>query len=386
MMLYRYQKDLLDKSLKNYIYPLGTGTGKTILSIHHYWKHAKNKRLVIVAPAQKVKEGGWDREINNFNKYYGMNIDYEVISYGRLCHYIKNYKKSQRSKLALKLCKSSYGFCLLSATPASNGYQDLGNYMAIFGIYASGYAYEKSNAIKKMNYMGFYEIVDWKNKEYIDKCWKAISSIALNKNDCLDLPDLVFEEKYFAAGEEYITIKKDKVLGDELYDSSPKFIAGLRQYAGFNEKLEYLKEFRESTDSNILIFYNFKKEAEAIKELIKVDYEVSGSLSRIPNFEDFKNLKNKTTLVQIQAGGAGIELQYNSEVIFFSPTWSYQDYEQAIGRAYRIGQKNKVTVYKYIGLGTIEEKVYTRLDDKKDFVDKLLSLEDLGGYEWNKKK
>ena len=114
------------------------------------------------------------------------------------------------------------------------------------------------------------------------------------------------------------------------------------------EKLEYLKEFRESTDSNILIFYNFKKEAEAIKQLIKVDYEVSGSLSKIPKFEDFKNLKNKTTLVQIQAGGAGIELQYNSEVIFFSPTWSYQDYEQAIGRAYRIGQKNKVTVYKYI--------------------------------------
>ena len=401
MMLYQYQKDLLDKSLKNYIYPLGTGTGKTILSIHHYWKHAQGKRLIIIAPAQKVKEGGWNREINNFNKYYGKNIDYEVISYGRLkhvngdkntylifdeCHYIKNYKKSQRSKLALKLCKASYGFCLLSATPASNGYQDLGNYMAIFGIYASGYAYEKSNAIKKMNYMGFYEIVDWKNKEYIDKCWKAISSVALNKNDCLDLPDLVFEEKYFAAGDEYITIKKDRVLGDELYDSSSKFIAGLRQYAGFNEKLEYLKEFRDSTDSNILIFYNFKKEAEAIKQLIKVDYEVSGALTNIPDFENFKNLKNKTTLVQIQAGGAGIELQYNSEVIFFSPTWSYQEYEQAIGRAYRIGQKNKVTVYKYIGLGTIEEKVYTRLDDKKDFVDKLLSLEDLGGYEWNKKK
>ena len=108
MMLYRYQKDLLDKSLKNYIYPLGTGTGKTILSIHHYWKHAQGKRLIIITPAQKVKEGGWDREINNFNKYYETSINYEVISYGRLkhvdgdkntylifdeCHYIKNYKK-----------------------------------------------------------------------------------------------------------------------------------------------------------------------------------------------------------------------------------------------------------------------------------------------------
>ena len=84
-------------------------------------------------------------------------------------------------------------------------------------------------------------------------------------------------------------------------------------------------------------------------------------------------------MAQIQAGGAGIELQYNTEVIFFSPTWSYQDYSQSSGRAYRIGQKNKVTVYKYISNRTIEERVYARLDEKQDFAEKLLTDEDLGG-------
>ena len=390
MKLYKYQQELLDKSLKNYIYPLDTGTGKTIISINHYWKHAQGKKLLIVAPAQKVREGGWDREINRF----GNKIDYKVISYNKLkdvndvddtyiifdeCHYIKNYKKTQRSKQALKLCKQAFGYCLLSATPASNGYQDLGNYMAIFGFYDTGYKYEKANAIKRWTNYGYQEIIGWNNTEYIDKCWKAISSKALMKKDCVDLPPLTFEEKYFDAGKEYITIKKDRYYNGILYDNTSKVIAGLRQSAGLKDKLEYLKEFRANTDSNILIFYNFNREAKEIKKIITIDYEVSGGVSKIPNFDEYDTLKGKTTLVQIQAGGAGIELQYNSEVIFFSPSWSYQDYEQALGRAYRIGQKNKVTVYKYIGNKTIEERVYARLDEKQDFAEKLLTDEDLGG-------
>lgn len=390
MKLYKYQQELLDKSLKNYIYHLDTGTGKTIISINHYWKHAQGKKLLIVAPAQKVREGGWDREINRF----GNKIDYKVISYNKLkdvndvddtyiifdeCHYIKNYKKTQRSKQALKLCKQAFGYCLLSATPASNGYQDLGNYMAIFGFYDTGYKYEKANAIKRWTNYGYQEIIGWNNTEYIDKCWKAISSKALMKKDCVDLPPLTFEEKYFDAGKEYITIKKDRYYNGILYDNTSKVIAGLRQSAGLKDKLEYLKEFRANTDSNILIFYNFNREAKEIKKIITIDYEVSGGVSKIPNFDEYDTLKGKTTLVQIQAGGAGIELQYNSEVIFFSPSWSYQDYEQALGRAYRIGQKNKVTVYKYIGNRTIEERVYARLDEKKDFAERLLTDEDLGG-------
>nr|DAS66756.1 MAG TPA: Helicase of the snf2 rad54 family [Caudoviricetes sp.] len=395
MKLYKYQQELIDNSQKNYIYPLDTGTGKTIISINHYWKHAQGKKLLIVAPAQKVREGGWDREIKKFKDYNKIdNIDYKVISYHKLadakvdkntfiifdeCHYIKNYKGTQRSRFALTHSRKADGFCLLSATPASNGYQDLGNYFSLFGFYTSGYKYEKEFAVKRFNNIGFWEIKEWNNTDKIDEMWKSISSKALMKEDCVDLPPLTFEEKYFDAGKEYITIKKDRYYNGILYDNTSKVIAGLRQSAGIKYKLEYLKEFRANTEANILIFYNFNREAREIKKIIKVDYEVSGAVSSIPNFDEYDTLKGKTTLVQIQAGGAGIELQYNTEVIFFSPTWSYQDYSQALGRAYRIGQKNKVTVYKYIGNRTIEERVYARLDEKQDFAEKLLTDEDLGG-------
>ena len=395
MKLYKYQQELIDNSQKNYIYPLDTGTGKTIISINHYWKHAQGKKLLIVAPAQKVREGGWDREIKKFKDYNKIdNTDYKVISYHKLadakvdkntfiifdeCHYIKNYKGTQRSRFALTHSRKADGFCLLSATPASNGYQDLGNYFSLFGFYTSGYKYEKEFAVKRFNNIGFWEIKEWNNTDKIDEMWKSISSKALMKEDCVDLPPLTFEEKYFDAGKEYITIKKDRYYNGILYDNTSKVIAGLRQSAGIKYKLEYLKEFRANTEANILIFYNFNREAREIKKIIKVDYEVSGAVSSIPNFDEYDTLKGKTTLVQIQAGGAGIELQYNTEVIFFSPTWSYQDYSQALGRAYRIGQKNKVTVYKYIGNRTIEERVYARLDEKQDFAEKLLTDEDLGG-------
>ena len=71
--------------------------------------------------------------------------------------------------------------------------------------------------------------------------------------------------------------------------------------------------------------------------------------------------------MQIQSGGAAIELQYCNEVIYFSPTFNYQDYYQSLGRAYRHGQNKNVSVYHMITKDTIEENVYRALNEKKTF-------------------
>ena len=55
-MLYEYQKNVLENSQKNYLYSLDTGTGKTLIALHHYYKYAAGRQLIIIAPAQKVKE------------------------------------------------------------------------------------------------------------------------------------------------------------------------------------------------------------------------------------------------------------------------------------------------------------------------------------------
>ena len=63
-------------------------------------------------------------------------------------------------------------------------------------------------------------------------------------------------------------------------------------------------------------------------------------------------------------GGAALNLQYCNEVIYLSPDYRYGQYEQSLGRAYRNGQKKKVTVYHLAGEGTIDERIYAVLEER----------------------
>ncbi len=410
-MLYEYQKEVLENSQKNYLYALDTGTGKTLIALHHYYKYAAGKQLIIIAPAAKVKEKGWEREINAFIKYYNISeIKYQIVSYQSIhklditdpentfmildeCHYIKNYK-AKRSKEVLKLSKKIYGFVGLSATPASNGWIDTINYFLMFDLYSNSTEFLRNHAIYELMNFGkvkVNQVVGWKDEEYLKILFDSISSKALKKEDCLDLPNIGYENVFFKQSKDYKTIKKDRVFNDVIYDTVGKLMAGLRLNGNLKDKIDYLKMLAESTTENIVIFYNFQAEYDLIRqELLKnkiyIDFEVRGGSTRIPWKDDFKNIKNTITAVQIQAGGTGIELTYASLVIFFSPTWSYQDYEQALGRSHRNGQDKKVTVYKFIVEKTIDENVYAALENKKDFTEKLFLREveakkEIGGTE-----
>jgi len=62
-------------------------------------------------------------------------------------------------------------------------------------------------------------------------------------------------------------------------------------------------------------------------------------------------------------------------VVFYSPTYSYQDYEQALGRCYRNGQDKKVTAYRFMTTDSIEMAIYGALNKKKDFNEQLFRKE-----------
>jgi SNF2 family DNA or RNA helicase len=389
-MLYEYQASCLANSNPSYVYALGTGTGKTILSIHHYLKYSQGEPLLIVAPPQKIKEGGWQRELERVADHYGIQIEYDVMSYGVLakqaaqyngwfvifdeCHYIKN-PTSQRGKAALKLTKQGTNFVLLSATPSSNGWEDTINYFLMFNIFKNKTQFLRKYAQYEKKYFGprpINIIAGWKFEEELKQLYGDIS-VKMNKDDCLDLPDLIYEDVFFKVSKEYKTIQKDRVLGDVLYDNNMSLQHGLRLYANQEDKLKYTQMLAESTDENIIIFYYYQQEKEDLISLLKdkTIYEVSGKTTTLPNHGEWSELKNTVTLVQYMAGSAGIELQYANLVVFYTPTWSFQDYEQALGRAYRNGQTKKVTVYRYITQRSLEERVYEALTQKKDFTEQL---------------
>lgn len=315
---------------------------------------------------------------------------YEELSYGKLAtdfkkykgwfvifdeaHYIKN-PTSQRGKAALKLTQNSTHFQLLTATPASNGWEDTYNYFIMFGYFKSKKAMNDQYAVWGTMFLGtrrIPKVEGWKDEAELQNMYDSFT-ISISKDDALDLPPLIVKDVKFKSSKEYVKIAKYRVLDEVDYDTAPKLAHGLRKYANLKDKQDYVQMLCEATTSNIVVFYYYQDEIAALKKVIKNKkfYEVNGQNSSLPKHEEWKNLKNSVTFVQYMAGSAGIELQYANLVIFYTPTYSFQDYSQAMGRAYRNGQTKKVTVYRFITQNTIEQSIYEALERKEDFSEEL---------------
>ena len=100
------------------------------------------------------------------------------------------------------------------------------------------------------------------------------------------------------------------------------------------------------------------------------------------NKEDRRELvsrfqKDDTTLflISLKAGGTGLNLIGADMVIHYDPWWNMSAENQATDRAYRIGQKNNVQVYKLITKNSIEEKIYELQEKKSKLIDNMLSTQ-----------
>ena len=82
--------------------------------------------------------------------------------------------------------------------------------------------------------------------------------------------------------------------------------------------------------------------------------------------------KIKVFLISLKAGGTGLNLTGADMVIHYDPWWNQSAENQATDRAYRIGQKNNVQVYKLITTNSIEEKIYELQNKKAKLVDNML--------------
>ena len=375
--LYKYQEEYFKHVKPNYIYDMDTGTGKTIMGLEHHKRYYPNNKLLIVAPASKLNEGGWQRTIeehyqntiyetcsyNMLNKKYKSFKDYFVIF--DECHRLKN-STGVWGKAGYNLTKIASGFILLSATCIPNGWEDSINYFKMFGLVKNKTSFIKNNAITTMDF-GYLQILGWKNETKLKNMWKTVSR-RLSKDDATDLPPLVFENVYFKSSSIYKTIKKDRIYDGTLYDNQMKLRHGLRLYTNLKDKIDYTKEFIENTNDNIIIFYNYDEELELLQQTInKTTYLCNGKTKNYPKKSEWDTIKNTVTLANYKSGSEAVEFTYANIIIYFSPTDSYTEYYQSFGRCYRNGQKKKVTAYKYITSKTVESDIYDALDNKQDF-------------------
>ena len=87
----------------------------------------------------------------------------------------------------------------------------------------------------------------------------------------------------------------------------------------------------------------------------------------------FESADSGIFLISIKAGGVGLNLVSAQEVIIYDPWWNPFVEQQAIDRAYRIGQDKPVTVYKFVTVGTLEEKIVDMEDEKKKNFDEIIN-------------
>ena len=117
-------------------------------------------------------------------------------------------------------------------------------------------------------------------------------------------------------------------------------------------------DVNDSPDKKIIVFSYFRKEIEYLHQKLKTTRKVntiSGSTSRAKRQEIIEDKSYDVLIIQIMAGGTGLNLQHFDTVYFSGPQWNPTIEQQAIARVYRIGQTNDILVRRYI-VGTLREK------------------------------
>ena len=352
----------------------------------------KNYDLVITS---------YDLLKRDIEKYKDLDYIFKYIIADE-AQYLKN-SNTQNAK-AIKELKAETRYAL-TGTPIENSLAEL---WSIFDYIMPGYLFQ----YKKFKSMYETPIVKEENQDAMAKLKMLIEPFVLRrtkKEVLTELPEKTItvlnntmddeQEKIYMS---YLAKAKQEV-ADQIklngFEKSQIMILAaltrLRQicchpglfisdYKGESSKLSQCMEIIEdavSAGHKILLFSGYTSMFDIIqKELIERNikyFKLTGSTKvseRIKLVDDFNNNPDvKIFLISLKAGGTGLNLTGADMVIHYDPWWNASAENQATDRAYRIGQKNNVQVYKLITNNSIEEKIYELQQKKSELVDNMLS-------------
>lgn len=160
--------------------------------------------------------------------------------------------------------------------------------------------------------------------------------------------------------------------------------AGLLTDSGkFNDILEYFDTIRRS-GHKVLFFSSFEK----YLRLFRAKFEEAGhayawltgdttQVQRKQAVDRFTtDPKVQAFLITTKAGGVGLNLTAADYVFVLDPWWNPFVEDQAIARAHRIGQTEKVVAVKFIAKDTIEEKILKMQEKKAALAGEILAMGD----------
>lgn len=165
----------------------------------------------------------------------------------------------------------------------------------------------------------------------------------------------------------------DQYLGQSIYSEEES-----GKYKRLREICETVYEKRE----RVLVFTQFREITEYLKSFLETVFQHEGLTlhgatpvaKRKKIISRFQSQEYVPFLVlSIKAGGLGLNLTSANHVIHFDRWWNPAVENQATDRAFRIGQKKKVIVHKFVTRGTIEEKIDLMIEDKVQLQEEIVS-------------
>jgi hypothetical protein len=352
---------------------LDTGLGKTAIQLvlAENIVQKTNKPVLILTPlavayqfileAQKI--GMSDVEHSRDGKYKEKII---VTNYERLHYFnwqdfggvlldessiLKNFDGARRSQVTLFMKKIKYRF-LSTATPSPNDFIELGTSSEALGYLGyidmlTKFFTNNEDTISPQN-IGTKWLLKGHAKENFFK-WVSSWSISMRKPSDLGFDDSKFilpkliKNLHPVKNINNLVVNGQIMLFNGIAKTMPEILA--EQRSTVNERCEKAVELSSNYETSVY-WCNRNDESALIKSLDKNTYEIKGGMD-IDKKEElliaFSKGEIKKLITKAKMTGFGLNWQHCNHAVFF-PTFSYEQYYQAIRRFWRFGQKSDVTV------------------------------------------
>ena len=430
---YKWLKYLTDNNLGACLAD-DMGLGKTLqaIALLSNLHEEKKKKSIVIMPKSLIYN--WENEIKKFSPklkvgvYYGINRDFSSLkkvdviltTYGTIRNDIENLLKhkfdllildesqnikninSQTTKAVLLL--NAKKRVALSGTPIENNLLELYSLFRFLNP-------EMFGSVQRFTNSYILPIQKYSDTSTIEELKKKIYPFLLRrvKKEVLeDLPDKIEKLVYVDMNDEHRKFYEERrkyyySLLEKNTSSQGNFdkffvlqaINELRHIVSSPEletkkiissKKEVLIEnVIEAIENNhkVLVFVNYLSSIESICESLKenkIKYlKMTGQTKDRQNLVDKfqSDSRYKVFVMTLKTGGVGLNLVSADTIFIYDPWWNTTVENQAIDRAYRLGQDKTVFAYKMIMRNTIEEKILKLQEIKNKLLDDLISEDNL---------
>ena len=263
-------------------------------------------------------------------------------------HYIKN-PKARRTGNVKKLCSKTDRILFMTGTALENKVDEM------------------INLIKMLNWRIACKIQGMAFLSTAPQFREAVAPVYYRRKreDVLtELPELIEKEEWCSLGKYEQEVYENAVLGKHYSDA--RRVSWTIDNMALSCKAFRMKELIEEAAGDgrkIIVFSFFLDTIRKVCEMLegKCIGPINGSVppnKRQEMLDEFEKSPYGTVLAsQIQSGGTGLNIQAASVVIICEPQLKPSIENQAISRAYRMGQARNVLVFRLLCQNTIDESV-----------------------------